>query len=140
MHEPGWEHFPHEADIGVRGFGPTLASAFEEAATAMTAVIADPRTIRPLQHLEVTADAPNHELLLVDWLNRLVYEMAVRKMLFSRFKVEMDGHHLHADIWGEGVDVDRHKPAIEVKGATYTELKVKHDENGMWLAQCVVDV
>lgn len=34
-----WEHFPHGADIGVRGFGPTMAAAFEQAALAMTAVV-----------------------------------------------------------------------------------------------------
>ena len=27
-----WEHFEHGADIGVRGIGPTPASAFEQAA------------------------------------------------------------------------------------------------------------
>jgi len=32
-----WEHFPHEADVGIRGFGATLAEAFEQAALAMSA-------------------------------------------------------------------------------------------------------
>jgi hypothetical protein len=26
----GWEHFAHEADVGVRGFGPTREAAFEQ--------------------------------------------------------------------------------------------------------------
>ena len=34
-----WETFPHEADVGVRGFGNTLAEAFAGAATALSAVI-----------------------------------------------------------------------------------------------------
>jgi tRNA nucleotidyltransferase (CCA-adding enzyme) len=29
---PNWEHFPHEADMGVRGIGPTKEAAFEGAA------------------------------------------------------------------------------------------------------------
>ena len=29
-----WEHFPHVADMGVRGLGPTKEAAFEEAARA----------------------------------------------------------------------------------------------------------
>ena len=29
MSEGRWEHFPHQADMGVRGVGPTLADAFE---------------------------------------------------------------------------------------------------------------
>ena len=61
-------------------------------------------------------------------------------MLFSRFEVRIREDHLTGNVWGEAVDVEKHKPAVEVKGATYTELKVEHDENGEWLAQCVVDV
>ena len=36
-----WEHFPHQADIGVRGIGSTKEAAFERAAQAVTAVITD---------------------------------------------------------------------------------------------------
>jgi SHS2 domain-containing protein len=31
-------------------------------------------------------------------------------------------------------------PAVEVKGATLTELKVSRNADGLWTAQCVVDV
>ena len=34
---PRWEHFEHDADVGVRGWGNTRAEAFEQAAVAMTA-------------------------------------------------------------------------------------------------------
>ncbi|TNF91131.1 MAG: archease, partial [Gammaproteobacteria bacterium] len=30
--------------------------------------------------------------------------------------------------------------AVEIKGATFTELKVYRAENGEWVAQCVIDV
>ena len=41
----GWEHFAHGADVGVRGVGATLNEAFEQAALALTAVVADPAHI-----------------------------------------------------------------------------------------------
>lgn len=138
--EPQWEHFPHQSDIGVRGIGATKEAAFEGAARAMTAVIADPDSVAPAQEITMACEAPDDELLLVDWLNVLVYEMATRKMLFSRFAVRITGHALQAAAWGEPVEVARHQPAVEVKGATYTELSVKQDETGRWIAQCVVDV
>jgi len=34
----------------------------------------------------------------------------------------------------------RHAPAVEVKGATFTELAVSEDRPGLWRAQCVIDV
>ena len=138
--QPNWEHFPHQADMGVRGIGPTKEVAFEGAALALTAVITDLAEVIPTQPVTITCDAPDEELLLVDWLNALVYEMATRRMLFSRFNVRFNDHSLHATAWGEPIEVARHQPAVEVKGATYTELSVKRDEAGRWVAQCVVDV
>jgi SHS2 domain-containing protein len=137
---PRWEHFQHIADIGVRGCGRSLAEAFEQAAIAMTAVILDPAAVASAESLRIEVSAPNHELLLTEWLNALVYEMATRQMLFTRFEVEIRGHLLTARAWGEAIDVARHQPTVEIKGATFTELRVWRQENGLWCAQCVVDV
>lgn len=135
-----WEHFPHKADVGVRGFGATKAEAFAQAAVALTAVITAPQTVSPSESVSVAFGAPEDELLLLDWLNAIVFEMATRTMLFSRFDVEIEGRELRGILWGEPVDVDRHMPAVEIKGATFTELRVAPTEDGGWLAQCVLDV
>ena len=140
MSQPAWEHFYHMADIGVRGRGKTLAQAFEQTAIAMMAVITEPERIQPQQAIDLSCAAPDQELLLVDWLNALVYEMATRKMLFSRFEVTLQAQQLTARAWGEKIDIARHEPTVEVKGATYTELKVAQLTDGSWMAQCVVDV
>jgi SHS2 domain-containing protein len=134
-----WEHFPHGADVGVRGCGATKAEAFEQAALAMTAVVADPATVEPQEAVAIECEASDDELLLADWLNSLIYEMATRKMLFSRFAVRFDGTRLSAQAWGERTDMARHHPAVEIKGATYTALRVARDDSG-WVAQTVVDV
>lgn len=134
-----WEHFAHEADMGVRGFGATRAEAFEQAALALTAVITDPANVRAVEPVAIEASAPDDDMLLVDWLNALIYEMATRHLLFSRFEVRISDHHLTARAWGEPVVGERHQPAVEVKGATYTALRVANDD-GIWTAQCVVDV
>jgi tRNA nucleotidyltransferase (CCA-adding enzyme) len=135
-----WETFPHEADIGVRGYGATRAQAFEQAAVAMTAVIADPAGIAADEAVELRCEAPDDELLFVDWLNAVIFEMATRSMLFRRFEVALEDHRLRGRAFGERIDVRRHQPAVEVKGATYTCLRVAQDADGGWLAQCVVDV
>ena len=124
----GWWHFAHEADIGVGGEGPTLADAFAQAACAMTAVITDVE-VAAREPVAVRCTAPAPDLLLVDWLNALVYEMATRRMLFGRFDVTTDGQSL-----------ERHRPAVEVKGATYTALAVEPRADGGYRVQCVIDV
>jgi tRNA nucleotidyltransferase (CCA-adding enzyme) len=135
-----WEHFEHRADIGVAGFGATAAQAFEQAALALTASLCEPAAVAPTERVEIHCEAPDLELLLVDWLNALIYEMATRHLLFSRFRVRLSGERLQGEAWGEPVDQTRHQPAVEVKGATYTGLKVGQGPDGAWFARCVVDV
>jgi len=139
MSRAGWEHFSHDADIGVRGFGTTAAEAFAQAALALTAVVTR-APVEPSIAVEVSCEAPDLELLFVDWLNLIIYEMAVRRMLFGRFAVTITGIRLEAKLWGEPVDIARHAPACEPKGATYTALRVAEDVEGRWSAACVVDV
>jgi SHS2 domain-containing protein len=135
----GWEHFPHDADVGVRGIGATPAEAFERAAEALAAVVTH-AAIESTTSVEVRCEAPDLELLFVEWLNAIIYEMAVRGMLFGRFAVRIDGTRLEGRLWGEPVDVARHAPACEPKGATYTALRVAQEIDGRWTAACVVDV
>ena len=134
-----WEHYEHGADIGVRGFGATAAEAFEQAALALSAVVADLSAVHGFEKLKIDCEAPDRELLFAEWLNALIYEMSTRKMLFSRFGVKIEGERLSAEVWGEPIDVARHHPAVEVKGATYTTLRVAR-EGERWVAQTVVDV
>jgi SHS2 domain-containing protein len=134
-----WELFSHEADMGVRGFGATEAEAFEQAALAMTAVVTDLDLVEAQEAIAIECEAPDRELLFAEWLNCLISEMSARRMLFCRFSVRLDGRRLRGRAWGERLDPVRHRPAVEIKGATYTTLHVAY-ESGEWIAQTVVDV
>lgn len=137
-----WAFFDHDADIGIEGSGSTLGEAFEQAALAMTAVVTDV-VVEPTSAISIECEAADRELLFVDWLNALVFEMATRQMLFSQFEVTLHhdgGWQLRAQAWGEAVDRLRHAPAVEVKGATLTELNVCQDAGGAWHVRCVLDV
>lgn len=136
----GWRHFSHQADIGLSGFGPTLNDAFAQTALALTAVVTDPETVHPTTAVRIGCTAPDVELLLVEWLNALTYEMATRHMLFGAFDVHVENGRLEATALGEDISPQRHAPAVEVKGATYTGLSIRRDDTGRWTTRCVVDV
>jgi SHS2 domain-containing protein len=135
-----WEHYSHPADVGIRGFGPTKEEAFAQAALAMTAVITDLRKIQPKEMVEIICSEQDDELLFAAWLNALLYEMATRKMLFGKFLINIENHRLQAKAWGEKINLKKHNPVVEVKAATFADLKVQQEKDGNWLAQCIVDV
>jgi tRNA nucleotidyltransferase (CCA-adding enzyme) len=138
--KPNWEHFPHGADVGVRGADASLAGAFEQAALALTAIVVDPSSLDVRERVEIACEAPDKELLLVDWLNALIYEMATRQLVFGRFQVHIDATQLRATAWGQSMDGGSLELTVEPKGATYTALSVEQRADGSWVAQCVVDV
>jgi len=137
---PRWEHFEHDADIGIRGIAPTLEQAFEQAAVAMTAAVTPLNLVSASKVVSIYCEAPDSELLLVSWLNELIYEMSAHSLLFNRYEVVIDDGTLSATAFGEAVDRQKHQPAVEIKGATFTELRVYQQADDAWVAQCVVDV
>jgi SHS2 domain-containing protein len=132
-----WEHLDAGANVGVRGIGPTKAGAFEQAALALTAVIADPAAVEPRESVQIDCEGPDDEALLVAWLDALIAEMNARHMLFSRFHVELHPRRIVATVAGERVALE-HRQAV--KRATFSRLRVERLPTGEWLAQTVVDV
>ena len=135
-----WEHFEHGADMGVRGFGPTKAAAFEQAALALTGVVTDPSAVQPDTTVEIRCEARDDEMLLARWLNEVASQMAARHMVFGHYEVRLQDHSLRGRALGEATNLARHEPRVEVKGATVTALRVRNLEDGGWVAQTVVDV
>lgn len=139
-HASDWSRFPHGADVGVRGRGGSMAEAFENAARAMVDAVVPLDLIELDDIRTVTCEASDSEILLVDWLNAVIYAMAAENMIFGDFRVRIDGGRLAGEMRGEKVDRARHEPAVELKGATLTELEVAQGADGRWVGQCVVDV
>lgn len=140
MNAGHWEHYSHPADMGIRGFGPTREEAFVQAALAMTAIVVDLDKVQAQKVVEIVCEDDDDEMLFWYWLSAVLFEMGLRNMVFVRFEIRAFKGGLKATAWGEPVDAHRHQPAVEVKAATFADLKVTRDKAGMWMAQCVVDV
>jgi SHS2 domain-containing protein len=138
---PRWQHFYHQADIGIRGIGNRVSEAFAQAAVALTAVmVTDLNSVRCTDTMVITCQAPELDTLFFDWINALVYHVSANQFIGAQFEVTIDRNCLTATVKGETLDPICHQPVAEVKGATYTELSVTQQADGAWWAQCVVDV
>jgi SHS2 domain-containing protein len=134
----GFSYFDHDADIGVVGRGETLEEAFEAAARATFAIMADLEQVGPVDTIALDFEEADVEIALVRWLNLLITLAREHRMAFCRFRIERDGVH-----WRGAADGEPWRPGldrgVEVKGATLTMLQVKQGAAG-WEARCVVDV
>ena len=120
-----YEQFSHTADIGVRVFGKTLKELFENAAFAMFDILADLDGLKGeiTQDFELTA--PNHEELLISWLDELLYNFYAKNIIFYKFEVaELSEDVVRAKAFGRSVSENRNRLKTEIKAATYYNLKI----------------
>src|SRR5487761_2768573 len=133
MHEP-YAYFEHDADMGIVGRGALLEEAFEHAATAMFAMMADPAQIRPQASVAIEFEEADAELALVTWLNLLLGQAWSQALIFGRFRLRRDGARWSGTAEGEPWR-DELERGVEVKGATLTGLAVTQ-QDGIWDARC----
>ena len=123
--EKRYEQFSHTADIGVRVFGKTLKELFENAAFAMFDILADLEGLKGeiTQDFELTA--PNHEELLIAWLDELLYNFYTKNIIFYKFEVaELSEDVVMAKAFGRSISENRNRLKTEIKAATYYNLKI----------------
>ncbi len=138
-----FEYFDVTAEVGIRAWGRTVSEAFAEAARALFALMVNIRTVRPQRTFSVEVSAESLELLLADWLNRLVLERDRTGCVFSEFRVTVtpqeQGFVLRGEIAGEPLDRARHDPRIDVKAVTYNNLHVLQQSDRAQV-ECVLDI
>ncbi len=138
--KPGFETFEHGADIGIRGIGRTLEEAFINAAKALfSLMVLNLEEVRPEKKVTLEVEGENLEELFLEWLNKLLSLAGMENLVFSEFGCQIKDLSLSGWAAGEPINEKKHELGEEVKGATYTMLKVEK-VNGFWVAQCVVDV
>jgi SHS2 domain-containing protein len=82
--------------------------------------------------------AQDLEELFVNWLNELLSLSSTKELIFSDFKInKLDKNNLEAE--AEGEDIKNYKVNMEVKAATYHQLKIE-DKGDFWQAEVIFDV
>lgn len=138
-----YELVDHTGDIAVSLSGATLGELFADAAIAFTDSMTSVDGVEPKRPQEVDVDAPELDLLLVDFLSELLYRFDTRGWLTRAAEVavsEKDGAWaLQGTLRGETLDPRRHAIKVLVKAVTYHGLHVVRQE-GRWTAKLVFDI
>jgi SHS2 domain-containing protein len=135
-----FEVLEHTADIGFRATGPTEAAMMEEAARALVSIAVEIDDVQARDSYALAAfgeDAPSR---LVNWLNEVLYYLDGERVAFCRFQVNaLEETAVAAIGWGEPRDPMRHGAKRIVKGVTYHQLSIEHN-NGQWVCEVYLDI
>ncbi|MEW6144701.1 MAG: archease [Thermodesulfobacteriota bacterium] len=135
-----FEVFEHTADIGVRVSGGDMAELLKNAALALMSLITVPESVRPAEEAVFEAEAETGEELLIKMLSEILYLHKVRKMVFCEADIKLaDGYRLKAKLKGEKIDPGRHELQLDIKAATYHNLKIQR-VNDRFMAEIIFDI
>ena len=131
------------SDLAFVARGETLEGAFAAAAEALlAATLDDPDSVEDRERRRVAFEEPDLELLLLRFLNELVYLRDAEELLLHAGSLRVEGSdpaRLDAELWGEPIQPERHSMAAEVKAVTAHALRVRATPDG-WEASVTLDV
>jgi SHS2 domain-containing protein len=124
-----YEELDHTADIRLRVRSPSAESLFAETALAMMKIVyGESRQGEEARTIEL--DAGNTENLLLDFLSEVLFLSEVENLVFSSANVHITGNSLKALLTGEPFDPERHRGGTEIKGISYSGLRIVKEDEG----------
>jgi SHS2 domain-containing protein len=135
-----YEIFEHTADIGVRITGRDLKELFKNAGLAIFQISSRKQFTKNKKHTEITIKqkAGSLEELFINWLNELLSLSAAEGLILHNIKIDkLEDNNLEASCIGS--DISNYKVNIEIKAATYCDLKIERLDSA-WAAKVVLDV
>jgi SHS2 domain-containing protein len=138
--EKPFEVIDHTADIGIVAYGADIKQVFANAALGLFNLMADLDDFKEDLQRELELSAEDVEVLLVEWLNELIYIFDVEHIIFKRFEIErLTSTQIKARCFGEKIKPGQHKLKREIKAATYHMLRISKEDGG-YKVQVIFDI
>jgi SHS2 domain-containing protein len=138
--EKPFEVIDHTADIGIVAYGADIKQVFANAALGLFNLMADLDDFEEGMQRDLELSAEDVEVLLIEWLNELIYIFDVEHIIFKKFEIEkLTSTEITARCFGEKMKPGQHKLKREIKAATYHMLRISK-EDGTYKVQVIFDI
>lgn len=130
----------HTADVAVEATGSTLGAVFAAIADGMAAAMCEEIPAKGGERFEISERAESREALLYEYLDRLIVERDVRRVLPVDHEATVteseDAFTVTASARGIPFDAVE---ARDLKAVTYADMAIEQRDSG-WRAYVVFDV
>lgn len=130
----------HTADLGIEVSADSVEELFAHTAVYIISLMVDLETINVTKTKVISANGVDRDDVWVNFFRELLYQINAGLFLFSECNIiQMDEHHVAAEIKGESFQPERHAMKTEIKAVTYHQAGVTNDE-GVWRGTVIFDV
>ncbi len=132
------------ADAAFEAWGESIEELFIDSAVAtMNIMVEGTGSIAPLRFIMIDCEAETIEMLLLKFLEELIFYKDAEQLLLCVYDVEIEeckgGFKLEAGAYGEEINPFKHNLIVDIKAVTLHRFRVVETERG-WEATVVVDI
>lgn len=140
-----WEEFDHPADIGIKVWADSFVKLVLESGIAFSELTTNVETIQSTIEHHILVDAEELDLLLVEFLNELLFLLETKDFIATAFKaseyfVDTDRLIFSTTAIGGLWEKEKHESKAKIKAVTYHELEVRMVKSNKWFAKVIFDV
>ena len=126
-----YRHLEHATDAVIEVTAPNLTRAFEVAGMSVVETILDPSKIDEKTNFSVSVQGKDLRYLLYNWLEEIIIltitdGFAVKRILLDIKKKNQ--YEIVAQVFGEKIDITKHKFKVEIKSPTFHEMEIRQGE------------
>jgi SHS2 domain-containing protein len=136
-----YNYLPHTADVKFESFGITMRDCFRNAGIAMCNAMYNIQTIEAKKTIKIELKAESAEQLLHKFLEEILYQIDVERMLFREFLISIDEKKfsLVCEMVGEAINPEKHTIKSLVKAVSWHQFELAK-QGREWKATVIVDV
>ena len=132
------------ADAAIEVNWDSLEGIFIDSGKALTnTMVDDLKSIKTNQKYTFKVESQERDLLLFEFLEKLVIEKDANQMLFSEFEVKINQTNekfmVSVIAHGEHIDYDRHELCADVKAVTLHKFSLTKEKED-WKAEMILDI
>lgn len=132
------------ADAAIEVNSDSLEGIFIDSGKALTnTMVDDLKSIKTNQKYTFKVESQERDLLLFEFLEKLVIEKDANQMLFSEFEVKINQTNekfmVSVIAHGEHIDYDRHELCADVKAVTLHKFNLTKEKED-WKAEMILDI
>ena len=132
------------ADAAIEVNSDSLEGIFIDSGKALTnTMVDDLKSIKTNQKYTFKVESQERDLLLFEFLEKLVIEKDANQMLFSEFEVKINQTNekfmVSVIAHGEHIDYDRHELCADVKAVTLHKFSLTKEKED-WKAEMILDI
>jgi len=137
---PSFKILEHIADMRVKITGHSLEELFQNAALALAAILYsqyEKFKKRPGEYEKIFIEAPEINILLVNFLNEVLARSGINKKIYPRLKIlKLSPKNLEAQIFGFSVP----EFSKDIKAISYHKVIIKQNKRGIFETVLTLDI